>query len=138
MAEPVSREHLIERLAEISHATWIVQGVAGGRTLENPYHAGPVGYADTDEGALTLPPQPRSSRKCLRGKSLAELSDNHRHSAGEHDTEPAENDRSGTRTVGRDQPLGEQRLRGALNSCINSVARKRAMGLEPTTLSLGS
>jgi hypothetical protein len=40
----------VERLANVSHATWIVQGVRDGRTFENPYGPGPIGYADSPEG----------------------------------------------------------------------------------------
>jgi hypothetical protein len=48
--ERVSREQLVERLANVSHATWIVHGVRDGRTFENPYGPGPIGYADSPEG----------------------------------------------------------------------------------------
>ena len=37
MTEPVTREHLVERLAEVSHATWVLQAVHDyGGTFADP------------------------------------------------------------------------------------------------------
>jgi hypothetical protein len=71
---PITRDELIERIAQVSHATWLVQGVDGGRTLADPYSSGPPGYKGTEEWQADLAEAERMLKAVLDGGRLEDLS----------------------------------------------------------------
>lgn len=90
MAALISRAELVERLAEVSHATWVVQGVRDGRTLENPYGPADAARVDSDEGRADLAAAEHILAAVLGGRKLEDVSTNHRHWPSDHDRERAE------------------------------------------------
>jgi hypothetical protein len=87
----VTRDQLVERIAQVSHATWLVQGVEGGRELAYPFVAGPFEYKDTAEWASDLSRAREMLSAVLQGARLEELSDNPAHHVVKHDRERGEN-----------------------------------------------
>lgn len=87
----VTEEQLLEELADVSHATWLLQGIRDyGRTLADPREA-PRGYKGTQEWAADVEKAQRML-KAVRdeGDSLKNLSPrNEEHWATEHDEERA-------------------------------------------------
>ena len=88
MAKPVTRGALRKRLAEVSHATWIVQGVRDAeRTLDGmtvPQPKRPKAPNDVATATQWLEAVIRD------GRSLADFSDNEAHRVAAHDLERAD------------------------------------------------
>ena len=89
MAELISRHELLARLADVSHATWVLQGVRDyGRSFSDP--SGPPVHANEDEGREDILAAEELLAGVLKGGSLRDLSTNQRHWASAHDEERAE------------------------------------------------
>ena len=92
MSRELTRERLVERIAEVSHATWLLQGVRDqGRRLANPTAAGSPEYGGTEEWLADCAEAERML-KAVRddGASLNDLSPNPKHHVKPHDRERAE------------------------------------------------
>ena len=85
----ISRDELVARLAEVSHATWILQGVRDyRRSFKDP--TGKVVHAETaSEYADDLAAAEKLLAAVMAGGTLATLSDNKHHVPTDHDRERA-------------------------------------------------
>jgi hypothetical protein len=85
----ITRQLLVARLADVSHATWLVQSIRdNGRTFDDPF--------DRAARAGSPPPEDLARAEAilegvLDGRSLEELSANPKHHAHDHDRERALN-----------------------------------------------
>jgi hypothetical protein len=88
----ISREELVERIAEISHATWLLQAVRdNSRSLETPTYE-PPDYRETDDWRADCARAEEIVRAVRdEGASLSDLSRNKAHQVMPHDYERAEN-----------------------------------------------
>jgi hypothetical protein len=97
----LSREGLVERLADVSHATWLLQSVRDyAKRLDDPTQPGPAHHRGTAEWKADCERAATLLKDVVEGGRLEELSKDTAHHATPHDHERAERTVEALETLG--------------------------------------
>ena len=90
----LSREGVVERLADVSHAAWLLQSVRDyGKRLDDPTKPGPAHYRGTAEWKADCERAAKLLKDVVAGRRLEDLSKDPAHHASPHDYERGGDDR---------------------------------------------
>jgi hypothetical protein len=85
-------DEIIQRLADVSHATWLLQSVRdSAKRFDDPGRPGPAHYKGTEAWKVDCKRAGDLLRDVIAGKRLVDLADDPDHHATPHDRERAEN-----------------------------------------------
>jgi hypothetical protein len=90
MADSISPDELIDRLADVSHATWVLQAVRDNlRPYETPAETDYLHTKGSPEHAGDVEAAEALLERVMGGEGLAQLTDNEAHLPTNHDRERA-------------------------------------------------